>query len=178
MNELFKTSRLIYAWNFVDFGFSERVIRQLHDWSKEPDLKEKMPTMLINSPGGSVADTWAIIDTVKAMEIPMRSIIIGKAESAALVLACSADKGERYIAKHSICLLHNYKWPYPKDINPDYKDLKWRRKTEDLLQQQLIDFYLLRSSLKEKKLKELLQEGDQFFSAEQAIQFGFCDKLL
>ena len=176
--ELFKGSRFIYAWNFIDFGFSERVIRQLHGWAKEKNLHEDMPTFLVNSPGGSLSDTWAVIEAMRAMKLPIRTIIIGKAESAALLLACAATKKERYIAEHSVCLLHNYKWPYPKDMNPDYGELKWRRKTEDMLQKQLEELYINRTKLSKERLKELLESGDQFFNARKAIQWGFCDWIL
>ena len=168
-------TRFMLAWNVIDTGFSERVIRQLLEWARENEkIKLPMPTLIINSGGGQLKECWAIIDVLKMLNLPIRTIGIGSIESGALLLFTAGT--ERIIAPHTSCMIHHYQWPFT--AHPSYNQLKARRKPEDILKKQVEDFYIKQTKLSRTDLQKFFLEGDKFFTAKEAIQWGFAHKLL
>jgi len=174
-------TRFILAWNVIDAGFSERIIRQLLAWAREKEQweeKEKtkfsMPTLFINSGGGQLKECWAIIDILKTLNLPIRTVGLGSIESGALLLFTAGT--ERIIGLHASCMIHHYQWPFT--AHPSYNQLKARRKPEDILKKQVEDFYIKQTKLSRTDLQKFFLEGDKFFTAKEAIQWGFAHKLL
>ena len=170
------------AWNVVDYGYSERIINQLFTWKKEikPAKNGKynydeIPTLLINSKGGSLSDAWAIVDAIQCLDMPVRTIAIGAVESAALLVFTAGTHGHRYVTNHAILMLHHYIWPYSE--SPDYDKLSNRRVAEDMIQKRIEEFYVKNTKLKGSELKSLLAT-QTFFEAKQAIKWGFANKRL
>ncbi len=67
---------------------------------------EKPITLLINSPGGSVDDGFAIYDTLRFVRTPVRTVCVGLAASAATVILLAAPKGSRFALPHTRFLIH------------------------------------------------------------------------
>ena len=53
--------------------------------------------MYINSPGGSVTDGLAIIDTMNILSCPVYTYCIGSCASMGALICCSGKKGKRFI---------------------------------------------------------------------------------
>jgi ATP-dependent Clp protease protease subunit len=62
--------------------------------------------MYINSPGGSISDGLAIIDTMRSVTCPIATYIVGQAASMASVIACCGAKGHRFALRHAENLVH------------------------------------------------------------------------
>ena len=97
-------SRTIIASKGVDDELARNVIAQL--FVLEQDDETKPITVIVNSPGGSADSGFAIHDAMKFVKCPVRSIVMGMAASAGVMIALGADKGQRFITPNSRFMLH------------------------------------------------------------------------
>lgn len=174
--KIFNSNRIIFCWNVIDLGFSERVISKLLEYNRTPD-KDNLVTLLINSSGGNTTDAFAITDVISNLDIKIRTIALGQVYSAAVVLLLSGTKYERYAMKYTDFLIHQYTWQIQEQTR--YNELVLRRNKEDEIAEKLIDFYAKHSKLKKKEIEEIFKKGkDFYFNAEIALKFGIIDKIL
>lgn len=172
-NALFRSNRIIFCWNTIDYVFSERVIAKLIEYDREPD-SSNIATLLINCSGGDIPDAFAIIDAMRNLSIPIRTIGTGRVHSAATYLLIAGSKDERYITKHTEMLIHPYNW---SSSTAKYTDLRHRRAQEDDINSMIIDFYRLHTKLPNEQIKSLLSGPDHFLDAKTALRYGFVDKI-
>ena len=59
------------------------------------DVRPNELTLVINSPGGSLHDAFALIDIMKGSQIPIRTIGLGLVASAGLLIFMAGEKGKR-----------------------------------------------------------------------------------
>ena len=86
--------RIIFLSEDVNPTTASLVIDQmLFLESEDPD---KEISFYINSPGGSITDGMAIVDTMNYIKCPVSTICIGLAASMGSVLLASGAKGKRY----------------------------------------------------------------------------------
>ena len=71
--------------------------------SEDPD---KEIDLYINSPGGSITDGMAIVDTMNYIKCPVSTICVGMAASMGSVLLASGEKGKRFATPNSEILIH------------------------------------------------------------------------
>jgi len=67
---------------------------------------DKDISMYINSPGGSVTDGLAIMDTMNFVKSDVQTIATGMAASMASILLSSGTKGKRFALPNSTVLIH------------------------------------------------------------------------
>ena len=85
--------RIIFLSEDVNHVTASLVIAQmLFLESEDPD---KEISFYINSPGGSITDGMAIVDTMNYIKCPVSTICIGLAASMGSVLLASGEKGKR-----------------------------------------------------------------------------------
>ncbi|MBR2004491.1 MAG: ATP-dependent Clp protease proteolytic subunit, partial [Thermoguttaceae bacterium] len=60
----------------------------------------------INSPGGSVSATLAILDTMNILSCPVATYCVGLAASGGAILLAGGTKGKRYALPHSKVMIH------------------------------------------------------------------------
>ena len=101
----------IYLFGPVNTAMAARVIPQMH-YIEQKMIDENLPeeervlTLLINSPGGSVTDGLAIYDTINMLECKVRTICVGLAASMGAFLLSSGSKGMRFALPNSEILIH------------------------------------------------------------------------
>ena len=101
----------IYLFGVMDTAMAARVIPQMH-YIEQKMIDDNLPpeervlTLLINSPGGSVADGLAIYDTINMLRCQVRTICVGLAASMGAFLLSSGSKGMRLALPHSEILIH------------------------------------------------------------------------
>ncbi len=101
----------IYLFGVIDTAMAARVIPQMH-YIEQKMIDENLPkeerilTLLINSPGGSVSDGLAIYDTINMLECKVRTICVGLAASMGAFLLSSGSKGMRLALPNSEILIH------------------------------------------------------------------------
>ena len=74
--------------------------------NKAKIVSPKEINLYINSPGGSVTDGLAIVDTMNYIKCPVSTTCIGLAASFGAVLLANGEKGKRYATPNAEILIH------------------------------------------------------------------------
>ena len=85
--------RIIFLSEDVNHVTASLVVAQLLFLESEDPDKEIC--VYINSPGGSISDGMAIVDTINYIKCPVSTICVGMAASMGAVLLASGAKGKR-----------------------------------------------------------------------------------
>lgn len=129
--------------------------------------------LYINSPGGSVFETMAIIAMLQRHPAKIISHNDGLMASCASVLPMISD--EIRMPANSLMMIHNA-WTWASG-NAE----KLRKAADDIerINQSMIQFYLDRAGdkLDAETLKQLL-DAETWLTAEQAFEYGLCDVVL
>jgi len=96
--------RIVFLGGGVSDAMANLVVAQLLFLANE-DPKAEV-SMYVNSPGGSITDGLAIIDTMRSLPCPVATYIVGQAASMASVIACCGAKGRRFALRHAENLMH------------------------------------------------------------------------
>ena len=101
----------VNIFGVVDTAMAELVIGQLQyldDKFKSDDvpMSERIITLQINSPGGSVSDGLAIYDTMNYIDAKIRTVGLGMCASMGAFLLSSGTKGMRTATQNCEILIH------------------------------------------------------------------------
>ena len=96
--------RIIFLGEDVNATSAGLVVAQLLFLESEDPDKEI--DLYINSPGGSITDDMAIVDTMNYIKCPVSTICVGMAASMGSVLLASGEKGKRFATPNSEILIH------------------------------------------------------------------------
>jgi len=132
-------------------------------------------TMYINSPGGSVADGLAIVDTMNYIRCDVSTIVTGMAASMGSVLLAAGAKGKRMALPHSTVMIHQ---PLiGGGLSGQCTDIKIHADnllhTRETLEQILAD-----CSGKDIETIHTACERDNYLTAQAALDFGFIDRII
>ena len=141
--------------------------------SEDPD---KEISLYINSPGGSITDGMAIVDTMNYIKCPVSTICIGMAASMGSVLLASGEKGRRFATPNSEILIHQpligggglSGQTTEIKIHADHM-VKTREKLNRVL-----------SERTGQSLEQIEKdtERDHYMTAEEALKYGLIDSIL
>ena len=165
--------RIIFLSEDVNHVTASLVIAQmLFLESEDPD---KEISFYINSPGGSITDGMAIVDTMNYIKCPVSTICIGLAASMGSVLLACGAKGKRYATPNSEVLIHQ---PLISGglsgqateikIHADHM-IKTREKLNKLLSEKT-------GQTIEQIEKDT--ERDHYMTAEEALKYGLIDEII
>src|SRR5690606_21910694 len=96
--------RIIFLGGVIDDDVANLVIAQLlflQSESEKEDIK-----FYINSPGGSVTSTLAVLDTMNHIKSDVSTVCVGQAASGAAVLLSGGAKGKRFALPNSRIMIH------------------------------------------------------------------------
>ena len=165
--------RIIFLSEDVNPTTASLVIAQmLFLESEDPD---KEISFYINSPGGSITDGMAIVDTMNYIKCPVSTICVGLAASMGSVLLTCGAKGRRFATPNSEILIHQ---PLISGglagqtteikIHADHM-VKTREKLNKLL-----------SEKTGQSLEQIEKdtERDHYMTAEEALKYGLIDEII
>ena len=166
--------RIIFLAEDVNSASASLVVAQLLFLESEDPDKEIH--LYINSPGGSITDGMAIVDTINYIKCPVSTICVGMAASMGAVLLASGAKGKRYATPNAEILIHQpliaggglSGQTTEIKIHADHM-VKTREKLNKLL------------SERTGQSLETIQrdtERDNYMTAEEALKYGLIDEIL
>jgi ATP-dependent Clp protease, protease subunit len=129
--------------------------------------------LLINSPGGSVPGMLAIRDCIRAIPNDVITVNLGMAYSAGQFLLSSGARGRRYALARSKVLLHQGSAGIggtAQDIAIQAVDL---RRTRDTVLE-----LIAADTGQDVATVERDSRRDRWFSAEEALEYGFVDHIV
>ena len=131
-------------------------------------------TLIINSPGGDVHAAFALIDTMKASTIPIKTVGLGLIASCGFLLFIAGTKGRRILTPNTSILSHQYSWGSAGKEHELYA----RVKEFELSTKRMIQHYKKCIGMKEKQIREvLLPPQDVWLDAKEAYKLKICDKI-
>ena len=166
--------RIIFLSEDVNHVTASLVVAQLLFLESEDPDKEIF--LYINSPGGSITDGMAIVDTINYIKCPVSTICIGMAASMGAVLLACGEKGKRYATPNAEIMIHQpligggglSGQTTEIKIHADHM-VKTREKLNKLL------------SEKTGQSLETIErdtERDNYMTAEQALAYGLIDGIM
>ena len=159
----------------IDGETIEKTIRWLLYENMDNSNPEKILTLYINSTGGSLTDAFGLIDVLKNSNFVVRTIGIGNVMSAAFLIFAAGDKGERYIAKNTSIMCHQF----TESIDEKYHDIKAALKETENCNNRMVDFLVEATGLVPSKVKaKLLPPSDVYLTAEELLEYGVADHIL
>ena len=96
--------RIIFLGEEVNATSAGLVVAQLLFLESEDPDKEI--DLYLNTPGGSITDGMAIVDTMNYIKCPVSTICVGMAASMAAFLLSSGTKGKRFGLPNSEVMIH------------------------------------------------------------------------
>ena len=164
--------RIVFLGEDVNPHTANLVIAQLLFLAHEDPKKDIK--LYINSPGGSVYDGLAIIDTMNYIEPDVQTIGIGLQASMGAMLLSSGTKGKRCVLPNSRIMIHQPSYGSPQSKVTDQEiELK-----EGLLLKKLLIEMLAKNTGKDIKQVEKDMDRDNWMSAEEAKKYGIIDEII
>ncbi len=96
--------RIIFLGGPIDDDMANLIIAQLLFLESE-DAKKDI-SLYINSPGGSVSSTLAMLDTMNHVKPDVATVCVGLAASGAAILLAGGKKGKRAVLPNSEVMIH------------------------------------------------------------------------
>lgn len=179
------------TWSIEDYTLNLYVDKDIeHDSLKEQTeqamlaCSEESPIELCNvfihSNGGDITEAFKFIDVLELLQqrIPVRTIILGNAKSAGLLISMSGTKGERYISRNSSVMSHQASL-YMNNMAGRISDLAAIHEDFKKTTAAIINHYKRHTGLSRKKIeRDLMAHNDTTLTSKEAIEYNLVDKLL
>ncbi len=137
--------------------------------------KEKILTLYINSTGGDLYQAFGLIDVMQASPHVIRCVGIGAVMSAAFLIFASGDKGQRYAAKNTSFMCHQFS----SVVEAKYHDIKAEMKENEALNLRMVNILKEATGLAPSIIKKkLLPASDVYLTADEAVELGIADSIL
>jgi ATP-dependent Clp protease protease subunit len=163
--------RIVFLGEDVKSHTANLVVAQLvylaHEDNKKP-IK-----LYINSPGGSVYDGLAIIDTMNYIEPDVQTIGIGLQASMGAMLLSAGAKGKRVCLPNARVMIHQPSSGTEGKITDQEIALK-----EGIYLKKVLAEMMAKNTGKSLKEVEKAMDRDYWMSAEEAKEFGIIDEVI
>lgn len=139
----------------------------------EAEDPDKDIILYVNSPGGSVTDGLALLDTMNYISCDVMTVVLGHAASMGSLIASSGAKGKRYMLPNSNHLAHQ---PLG-GARGQASDIVIQANEIVRLKKVLTEIYVTNTGKSYEELESVM-DRDSIFPAEEAVAFGFADKVI
>lgn len=131
-------------------------------------------TIRINSPGGSVLDGFALLDTILRLRRKGHKITthgIGMIASMATIIMQAGD--ERVLDQNAWFMIHEVSAGTSGKASEMEDQMKFTLKLQD----RLLDILAERSKLTKTQIKRRWKKTDDWMSSDDALALGFVDRV-
>jgi ATP-dependent Clp protease protease subunit len=165
--------RIVFLNGPVDDYSANLVVAQiLHLESVD---SEKDIHFYINSPGGVITAGMSIYDVMQFVKPDVATYVMGQACSMGSFLAQAGTAGKRYMLPNSRHMIHQPSGGargMASDIEISYKEIMFWKK-------RLTDLYMKHNTAGKTYAQfETDMDRDTFMSADEALAYGLCDKII
>jgi len=171
LGDLLLENRIILLQGEIHDGNANELVMKLLYLQSENRRKDIH--FYLNSPGGDVAATLAIYDTMQILSCPVSTYCVGQAASGAAVLLAGGTKGKRHILPNARVMMHQ---PYG-GVGGQISDIEIQAaeilRARDVLND-ILAFHT--GQPKERIVKDT--DRDFFLSAQESKDYGLVDEVL
>ncbi len=163
--------RIIFLGGPIDDHTANIVIAQLLFLESEDPKKDIY--LYVNSPGGSVTATMAIVDTMNHIRPDINTFCVGLAASGGAIILSAGKKGKRFILPNAEVMIHQPAGGVEGQATDIAITAKHILKTRDTLNK-----LLAKNTGKPLSQIEKDVERDFFMDAEEARIYGIIDEIV
>lgn len=163
--------RIIFLGGPIDDDSANIVIAQLLFLQSEDPKKDI--SLYINSPGGSVTATLAMIDTINHIKPDVSTVCVGMAASGGAMLLSSGAKGKRFALPNAEIMIHQ---PHG-GAQGQATDIEITAKQYIKMRERLNKMLAQNTGQPLKKIDADV-ERDFFMTSDEAKKYGIVDKIL
>ncbi len=163
--------RIIFMVGQVEDHMANLIVAQL--LFLEAENSEKDISLYINSPGGVVTAGMSIYDTMQFIKPDVSTICMGQAASMGSLILTAGAKGKRYSLPSSRIMIHQLSGGYQGQASDIDIHAKEALKLKDRLNR-----VMAKHTGKTPEEIEKDTDRDNFFSAQEAMDYGLIDEVL
>lgn len=133
--------------------------------------------LIINCDGGNVQDCLALIDVMDNCQCDIKTVILGRAASAACLIASNGSPGKRFAGKNAEFMFHEAYSTIPEVRR---SQMNYWRKEFDRMEKKCNKILSRNTGQSEKIITEMFLSTnmDNWLTAQEAKKFGIIDKIL
>jgi ATP-dependent Clp protease, protease subunit len=169
-NRLLK-DRVIMLGAPVDDDIANQICAQLLYLEGEDPARDIW--LYINSPGGSVTSGMAIYDTMQFVGCDVATVCLGLAASMGQFLLTAGAAGKRYSLPNARIMMHQ---PLA-GLRGQAADIAIQAQEHTYIKRRMAELIAEHSGKDVDQIKTDF-ERDRWFTAEQAQEYGLCDKVI
>jgi ATP-dependent Clp protease protease subunit len=171
LGDLLLENRIIFLQGEIYTGNANEIVMKLLYLQSENRRKDIH--FYINSPGGDVVATLAILDTMRVLSCPVATYCVGEAASGAAVLLAGGTKGKRYCLPNSRVMIHQP----AGGVSGQISDIEIQA-GEILRYRQLLNDIIAECC--GKTAEDIARDSDRdfFLTSSQAKDYGLVDEIL
>jgi ATP-dependent Clp protease protease subunit len=163
--------RIVFLGTQVDQNSANAICAQL--LLLEAEDPDRDISVYVNSPGGSVTDGFAIYDTMQYVRCDVSTICLGLAASMGQVLLCAGAPGKRYALPHARILMHQPSG----QMQGQAADIAIQAEQMVYLKRMMAERIAFHTGQTVERI-EADSDRDRWFTAEEAREYGFIDKVI
>ena len=163
--------RIVFLAGPIDDHTANIVIAQLLFLESEDTKKDIF--LYLNSPGGSVTSTMAIVDTMNHVRPDISTFCVGLAASGGAIILSAGKKGKRFILPNAEVMIHQPMGGVEGQATDIAITAKHILKTRDNLNK-----LLAKNTNKSLAQVEKDVERDFFMDADEAKKYGIVDEIV
>lgn len=163
--------RIVFLAGPIDDHTANIIIAQLLFLESEDSKKDIY--LYVNSPGGSVTSTMAIVDTMNHIRPDVATFCVGMAASGAAIVLSSGKQGKRFILPNAEVMIHQPLGGVEGQATDIAITAKHILKTRDNLNK-----LLAKNTGKSVDQVEKDVERDFFMDAIEAKKYGIIDEIV
>lgn len=158
----------------IDVESSSEAIKFILEANLSDNQNYDHLTLIVNSPGGTFEDGFALIDIMQGSKLPVRTVGIGIIASMGLLIFLNGKKGCRILTPNTLIMSHQWGGI---SIGKEH-ELVASHKEHDIITNIVLRHYKKNTNLKEKDIRKyLLPPHDVWLTAQEALQMGICDDI-
>ena len=168
-----RENRRIFLLSDIEDENINKIIKGIY--LLDTDSRQKPIELFVSSFGGDIYEMLALYDVLNTTTCPIHTVAIGKCMSAAPLIVAAGKKGERYTMPNTQWMVHQLSIDLGFDRHDHQKiDIQHFDKVKDIW----ADLLAKHSKLKKNEWLRLFNKvGDQYFSAEEAVEKGLVDHI-
>ena len=129
--------------------------------------------LYVNSPGGSVTAGMAIYDTMQFVGCDVATVCLGLAASMGQFLLTAGAAGKRYVLPNARVMMHQ---PLA-GLRGQASDIQIQAEQLRYTKQRMAELIAFHSGQELEQI-QADSERDRWFTAEEATEYGLCDKVI
>ncbi len=132
-------------------------------------------TVYIDTYGGFLHSCMMMFDAIMMCQCKIRTIGVGKVMSAGTLLLAAGNQGDRYITPNTRVMIHEVQSSAYGSLTQMENEIQETRALQDTY----IKLLALHTRKTKAEIENALKiKSENYMSAQQAVDFGLCDKVI